>query len=61
MSVKCIALKDCEYNGKFYKAGEWATFGDDDEIATLYWMAEADYLEAEEADLAKRNCYYTNR
>lgn len=55
MSTKYIAIQDCEYQGKLYRAGEWAIFPDDVEIATLFWKSEKDYNAEQEAELKARD------
>lgn len=55
MSKKYIAIQDCEYQGKVYRAGEWALFADDVEIATLFWKSEKEYNREMEEELKARD------
>lgn len=55
MSRKYIAIQDCEYQGKVYRAGEWALFADDVEIADLFWKSEAEYNKEQEEELKARD------
>lgn len=55
MSKKYIAIRDCEYQGKLYRTGEWALFNDDVEIANLFWKSEAEYNAEQEAELKARD------
>lgn len=55
MSKKYIAIQDCEYQGKIYRTGEWALFGDDVEIADLFWKSEEEYNKEQEAELKARD------
>lgn len=48
MATKYIAIQDCEYKGKIYRAGETALFADDVEIANLFWKKESEYLKEQE-------------
>lgn len=54
MSKKYIAIRDCEYQGKVYRTGEWALFADDVEIANLFWKSEAEYNKEQEEELKTR-------
>lgn len=51
MSKKYIAIHDCEYQGRVYRAGEWALFPDDVEIADLFWKSEEEYNKEQEEEL----------
>lgn len=55
MSKKYIAIQDCEYQGKVYRAGEWALFPDDVEIADLFWKSEAEYNKEQEEEIKTRD------
>ena len=55
MSKKYIAIRDCEYQGKLYRAGEWALFDDKVEIADLFWKSEAEYNKEQEEELRARD------
>lgn len=55
MSKKCIAIHDCEYQGKLYRTGEWALFPDDVEIADLFWKTEAEYNKEQEEEIKTRD------
>ncbi len=55
MSKKYIAIRDCEYQGKLYRTGEWALFPDDVEIANLFWKSETEYNAEQEAELKARD------
>lgn len=43
MAKKYIAIRDCEYQGRVYRTGEWILFPDDVEVADLFWKSEAEY------------------
>ena len=55
MSKKYIAIRDCEYQGKVYRTGEWALFPDDVEIANLFWKSEAEYNKEQEEEIKTRD------
>lgn len=55
MSKKYIAIHDCEYQGKIYRAGEWIIFPDDVEVANLFWKSEEEYNKEREEELKAAN------
>lgn len=55
MSKKYIAIQDCEYQGKVYRAGEWIVFPDEVEVANLFWKSEDDYNKEREEELKAAN------
>lgn len=55
MSKKYIAIRDCEYQGKVYRTGEWILFPDDVEIANLFWKSEAEYNKEQEEEIKTRD------
>lgn len=55
MSKKYIAIRDCEYQGKVYRTGEWILFPDDVEIADLFWKSEAEYNKEQEEEIKTRD------
>lgn len=54
MSKKYIAIRDCEYQGRLYRTGEWALFGDDVEIADLFWKSEEVYNKEQDEEKKAR-------
>ena len=55
MSKKYIAIRDCEYQGKVYRTGEWILFPDDVEVADLFWKSEAEYNKEQEEEIKTRD------
>ena len=55
MSKKYIAIRDCEYQGKVYRTGEWILFPDDVEVANLFWMSETEYNKEQEEEIKTRD------
>ena len=55
MSKKYIDIRDCEYQGKVYRTGEWILFPDDVEVADLFWKSEAEYNKEQEEEIKTRD------